>query len=450
MKFKKKYNIADKKSRKIIAHGSWTPTAVDYQGIMADYVQISRKRNKNKLAVLKLQSHLIQDVIMHQAMLDQYNDKLSEIKKKLFKSKAQVDYLQNEIYANELVIRYLKDIFDGIAWRLLEYNRAILYCLSDKPESGPVKQGIGLQKELEFWIEQFAYGNKRAILNDLTNVIRVGDVTIFNEDGNVEFVEIKSGKNPRGKKWKSRLERQKAHMEETIKFINTGIGTLDGQPIVVKYIPIEPQNNFDVLQKVLKASNESGFSHIVIEDYMVIECVDFASKVKSKEIINYFDSKVHPIWKKWEEDGDYIYPLASHNDRLDFSRNLAPISIWPLEADLCAEIMMKRYMISTTFNISAFQRKLAKEGWIVDKTKFDITEERKLESLDGNSIKSFMTVQKGEFFVDVPPLFLARCIFEFLKPETLIKTFEWLHQNIPKDFKELVLTGFEEERKIWL
>ena len=60
----------------------------------------------------------------------------------------QIRTYQNQIGANLLINQSLKTIIDGMAWRYLNYNRAILSVLSNKEDSGPVRLDKGLITEL--------------------------------------------------------------------------------------------------------------------------------------------------------------------------------------------------------------------------------------------------------------------------------------------------------------
>jgi Holliday junction resolvase-like predicted endonuclease len=446
MKFRTKYDMRSKKDTKLLSNAIWRPRAKDYKDVIEDYIEISKKRHHNKLAISKLQMHLLEDVITHQKILDAYNKKLAEFKKCSILNKNNIKYVKEEIFVNELVIRNLRDIADGIAWRFFEYNRGLLQYLGDKPEKGPFRTHEGLFNELRVWSEAFDSGKSVSLINDLTNVIRIGDITIFHDNSEIEFVEVKSSKTIRGKERKARLIRQKNRLEETARFFNTGKTTLDDHVISLHKIPIVPKTNFDSLKATIEKAKNTGAAHAEIEDYLIIECVDFETKKPVEHHINYFENNSRSISKKWREKGDILLGPRYFHERLDFSHNLAPLSTWPIDSGSCANLMMGRIMVAVIINVSEIQRKFQRQGWTIEKSLFD---SKKIPDKT-EKVTSLITLRKGPFIIEVPPGILARVFYEFLSPDTLLETFSWFHENTPKWKEDIALISYEEEHKLWI
>lgn len=165
----------------------------------------------------------------------------------------------------------------------------------------------------------------------------------------------------------------------------------------------------------------------------------------TEDFIPYFEKHTAPVRDEWHKKKDYIFGPLFFHERLDFSHNLTPISIWPLDDTTCADLMMGRLMLTATANISEIQRKFEKEGWTIEKSVWQM----KKEEIEASGMKSLMTVRKNGFFVEVSPGMLARNIFEFLSPTTLINTFQWNYENTPKDQSGLILMAYEKEKDIW-
>lgn len=438
MRFKKKYDIRNEENRKIISRGFWRPTAKDYRDIIEDYIRIARIRRGNNLAISKLQMHLLEDLITHQKILD-------NLKKQSESNPQNIEYVKQEIFVQEAILRNLQDIADGIAFRYFEYDRALLHYLGIKPAKGPVRPHPGLIVELQVWSEAFDYGQAKAIMNDITNYLKIGDVTVFKDSGEIEFIEVKSGKSTRGKERRARLTRQQNKLEETVKFFNTGITEFDGRDLVIKKIPVALDYKFELIMETVQKAKECGMSHCVIEDYLIVECIDCQDAKRSEDFIPYFEKHTAPVRDEWRKKKDYIFGPLFFHERLDFSHNLTPISIWPLDDTTCADLMMGRLMLTATANISEIQRKFEKEGWTIEKSVWQM----KKEEIEASGMKSLMTVRKNGFFVEVPPGMLARNIFEFLSPTTLINTFQWNYENTPKDQSGLILMAYEKEKDIW-
>ena len=429
--------------------GAWTPTTRENTEIIEDYLMVSRKRKGNKLAMQKLQMHILTDLIAHQHMLDAFQKELAKCKSQDSSDEKTIKHIEREIFSNELIIKNLKDIVDGIACRLFKHNRALLYYLGDNPDIGPTRPSVGLVNEIKVWGDEFAYSQKTAILNALTNFIRIGDITVFLDDGSVEFVEVKSSGSPRGQQRKARLERQGNRLDETIKFFNTGVTTLDERTIHIKNMPLMPKYRFDLLEKVINEAMISGVSDVVIEDYLIIQCADFRCKKSVKEIINHLEKNSEVIRDSWQANKDIVTGKRFLSHKLDFSKNFVPISVWPLSEDICANLMMGGLTICFSANISELLRKFKAAGWEKVYSIYDLSEEE-FKLLNSENVQKYITLKKGEFYIEVPPALIGRCTYEFLSPDTLIESFEWSYKNTPKYQQgQYILPNFEKENEVW-
>ena len=130
----------------------WLPLQEDYKEIIEDYLFISRKRRKSKFSIYKLQLSILGDLLQHTKSIDSMKIMLEKLEADSSSPKEerenQIRTYQNQIGAILLVNQSLKTIIDGMAWRYLNYNRAILSVLSNKEDSGPVRLDGGLITEL--------------------------------------------------------------------------------------------------------------------------------------------------------------------------------------------------------------------------------------------------------------------------------------------------------------
>ncbi|MEU8152169.1 hypothetical protein AB0B94_00720 [Micromonospora sp. NPDC048986] len=103
--------------------------------------------------------------------------------------------LESDVY--ERIWRQLKSIADALAWKVFGYQRNIIVALSRADAPGPMYGKTGLAAELEV-IETAWRENREFVLHhDLTNVIRVGDVTVLDRDGWAWLREIKTNQRYR-------------------------------------------------------------------------------------------------------------------------------------------------------------------------------------------------------------------------------------------------------------
>lgn len=98
----------------------------------------------------------------------------------------------------ERVARQFRCVGDALAWRVFGFERRniIALCQSDPPGVWAGKAGAAA--ELDAVEQAYRQDGRFAILHDMTNCLRIGDVTIFGNDGSRETIEVKS--NPRRSK----------------------------------------------------------------------------------------------------------------------------------------------------------------------------------------------------------------------------------------------------------
>jgi hypothetical protein len=97
---------------------------------------------------------------------------------------------------SERLGRQYRCIGDALAWRVFGFQRKQIIALSQSDPPGPMANKRGLPAELEA-LEQARADGKFAILHDLTNCLRIGDVTVFDNDGTHKTIEVKTDPNRR-------------------------------------------------------------------------------------------------------------------------------------------------------------------------------------------------------------------------------------------------------------
>src|SRR2546429_5248136 len=90
--------------------------------------------------------------------------------------------------------RALRDIGDGIAWRLLDYDRAALVSLASHARKPHINLE-GLPAELNAFADIWnKHPGSLLVLNDLTHFLKKADITVRRDADHFEFVEVKSAK----------------------------------------------------------------------------------------------------------------------------------------------------------------------------------------------------------------------------------------------------------------
>jgi hypothetical protein len=219
----------------------------DYLDILEDYLYVSRRRHGNKTAIAKLQLQMAGDISVQERSIRHYKEKLSE-------AGAPQDFIKSQITAHELIANAIRQIGDGLAWRSFGYDRFTQQILC----ANAVKQTIladGTIAELEEWSSINDQKGYCAIINAVTNCVSIGDVTAIDASGNVELIEVKSGKTK-----SRRLTRQKNRLRDATGVLSTGTGIVEGKSIRVASSPITPENYLGKLKVLLAEAGERGWS----------------------------------------------------------------------------------------------------------------------------------------------------------------------------------------------
>ena len=119
-----------------------------------------------------------------------------------------------EAYVYNRLVRQLKTVGDGLAWRCFGYDRRIILTLSRNDAAGPMYDRYGQPKkgllsELSRIKEIWENDHHFALHRDLTNCLRIADLTEFTDDGGALLREIKA--KPRTDK--TQMERAQAAVD---------------------------------------------------------------------------------------------------------------------------------------------------------------------------------------------------------------------------------------------
>jgi hypothetical protein len=124
-------------------------------------------------------------------------------------SPAKIETWEFEVYVYARLARQLRTVGDGLAWRCFGYDRRIILTLSRNPSPGPMYNKGGLGYELGRIQELWEQKGHFALHHDLTNCIRIADLTEFTNDGGALLHEVKA--QPRTDK--NQMERMQAAID---------------------------------------------------------------------------------------------------------------------------------------------------------------------------------------------------------------------------------------------
>jgi hypothetical protein len=134
-------------------------------------------------------------------------------KQKAAEVKAGISHLRSQVDEYKYLLAILREIGDGLAFAYI--NKWDIKPLSFKQPPGFISGKVGARRERSVW-RTLAQQGRVAILNDLTNCLRYGDITLPLPGGKFTVVEIKpsSRQNRRSK-------RQLEQMEHIVEYLDT-------------------------------------------------------------------------------------------------------------------------------------------------------------------------------------------------------------------------------------
>lgn len=154
-------------------------------------------------------------------------------------------------------MKEIRSYGDSIAFTY--FNKYYLKPLCWKNSAGFINGKEGLKKELEVFDSYFKKG-EFAILNDITNSLKYGDITV-NNDGKPHLIEIKSSAFV-----DARVHRQREGLHEKLKIINNdSIDNLDENGLHFKRVHSK-ENEVDYINLLQNLINEALLSGEAIKE----------------------------------------------------------------------------------------------------------------------------------------------------------------------------------------
>ena len=406
--------------------------------ILEDFLDISRKRTSNRTAISKLQLSMLQEIVFQEAAVKKYKQRLDELRdssaQHIGESEAEMEAVTRELFMFRVYANAIRSIGDGIAWRALDYDRAVTRLMAEQATKQRIMSD-GLMGELLEWSIHFDKGSGVAILNSLTNCLAVGDVTVVKDDGSAEIVEVKSSTT------KSRRKiRQKQKMREIVTLLSSGEGNAGDKEVSIEILPIEPESGLDKIGVLLSEAEVRGWACDKISNCLYVECFDF-EKMPSFDAIKTDVEKLRErLIGNWTQNGDFVLDMNSL-DLIAFSPNCAPFSIFPFPNRICIDLLIGKKCYISYLNQTAVAREFEFRGWKVARTTEQLIE-------DGRTEESLL-IEKGRFYAAVPPADFMRMQMEALRVQTVISAFEAKVKEGPQASSGFLLHLYEAERILW-
>jgi hypothetical protein len=414
--------------------------------VLEDYLHISLVRRHNTWPLFKLQEHMLWDLVLAEKGITQNKQRRKDLQNSISTDPSnkkqleeQLRLVDQELYICEVERRAIKDIADGIAWRLFDYDRAILYELANRPETGHIKPE-SMVTELSTLYEAVRSRQGIAILNDLTHFLKFGDITIRKDERLFEILEVKTQIIESGQ-----TSRQRQGLRETVAFLNAGEREEDGHRATITYLNLRPETYIPEISELIVSAGEKGTATKQVAEHLIVGCVDSSKAVEIGLDEQIVTVELNPVLQ-WESSGNLVLPFESLTTKYENNRSYAPFSVFPLPETVRVKLMTGELWLQAWINVPVLLSYIEQHGWKIT-TPPQAYEEDYKQTQPITDV-GFATVEKGRAVLEIPSAWLGRLGFEFLKPQTLIEALEAI-PNAVRPGEGITLFSLTGEPEIW-
>lgn len=346
--------------------------------------------------------------------------------------------------------RIERQIADGIAWRVLAYDRTMLRILTQKPHTGHMEISSA-EDEITQAATRVVLTGDLVVVNDLTNYLRYGDLTAVGDEG-VTIYEVKGGK---GSAKSGRARRQQRKVEEAVEFIRRGfVNAEEGEKRILD-LDTEPVAHMQELGELVSQAISSGSATGRLSDCLFVAVFDslalgekVAAGVQPSTLVQ------NPFAKAKEWDMFDSLGLSTR-----FTRNVAPYSVFPLSPADRLAIMTGRLWVVCFFNFGNLWRCLRRRDLVVEpptKEGFDALANLPPHLVAARELDNPLRISRrgGQHTLSIPISALARLFYETLDEECFADRVEEELSLISDPRREpsgsvFLYTGFREEGRLW-
>lgn len=410
-----------------------------YNSIYEDFVDLlkkSRKQNISNKELFNLQIEIANRIIK--------TEKSATYFRKTADRKTQnKEWYSREIYKAQRMA--YRQIMDGIAWRFLNFDRASLRQIAEHHQTGYLNPGfIQEASRAEFIVNDSDFF---VILNDLTNFLRFGDLTIVSQDKiYIDEVKTKGGATTI----------QKEQLNLLLKSLNKKRFTIGKDTADFLLVPGSVQNFLPAVEVIMKKAklDKMGIFSEKLSPYL------WASCIYSKNLLDIEKDfqKIKPFLPKppfsAEEQTGFI-PMTNLFMFGEFTPNFAPYTIFPFEEELIADLVFGRCVLTSHISQKTLAKSIEGKGWdVVFPTREKIVGShdaiKKPEDIKKVvwDPKYHIQFKKGNFRSSFPREVIFRINSEFLSVKAIINSLECARNSYGRLSKNYV-TGFEEECVMW-
>jgi hypothetical protein len=357
-------------------------------------------------------------------------------------AQGEVGSWQLEAFVYERIARQLRSVGDALAWQRFNYDRRLILTVSRNSPPGKMDGKDGLDYELGRIETIWKDSGHFALLHDLTNCLRMGDVSEFTADGGVLFHEVK--KDPKHVN-KEQLKR----IQQAIDAITKG-GRLPGPQADARITELTTPYKTDLkkLQDLLVLARRNGFKGMKLNDGRSLMALSLPDALRlygdgdSQKLATekYAAEKAAAI--KRAGIGDVKHRLLGNSrDTAARAPYIAPWAIYPFSEEDCADLICDLIMFESIISVDHLAGRLEELGLGVE---IKLPEEH---GHSGPPEEDILRATWGDRGLTLHGGGLNTLLYELVQPRTWAKgVFELLTSNDPPQNPVVM---FHDEESVW-
>ncbi|MGX4733124.1 hypothetical protein [Kitasatospora griseola] len=238
----------------------------------------------------------------------------------------------------ERLARQLRSLGDALAWRAFSYDRRVLLSWCRNMPPGVMAGKKGLTTELAFIEEQWREHGRLALMHDLTNCLRIGDVTVWDPEAGPRIVEIKTSERRRQSKQQRRIDAAHAAVDDG--------GSLPGDhpDERIHDLGIPLHTHLNLLRTATERAAAEGVFALKVPGSRALCAVDIYGVHAQGWTAEEYGTRLEKEWRSVKRRAgiDASPELNIHSSSLDaVSRDplRVPWAIYPLNPVVCARLI---------------------------------------------------------------------------------------------------------------
>lgn len=367
-------------------------------------------------------------------------DGLGRILKSFQEKKREFDSDMDDlgVAVTRRLMKVVYSIGDGMAWRSLRYDRLSIGQLAAKPRIGFLD--CTYQEVIELAAQIVEETGEIVLVNDLTTVLRHGDLTIIGEN-EARIYEHKSGKASQRNR---RAKRQSLKLEEVLSFLNRGTQTTADRTEHLLQLDLPVGTYLPQVGEVLYQASQDGYARAQLSDCLAVEAF-YLRHQRPREGPRPFAGR------------KYVLPFNNLKLFSTLPPRFAPYSIFPFDDRTCFDLMAGRVLLRSYLDVQALQTRFAKVGLTLS---FPTNEQAMREYAEAPIPKRRKLMGEFRFSVRdaepsmilaLTPDLLGMIFIEFFHEDTFVSAIRKVFEEIGPQYEEgtRFYMGLTREASIW-